>query len=102
RTCAMLRAILCALLVVAGTSLGAQEPKQPQAPRPVGLEYRLWSSNWLARGQYRFSDYASGAFSFATTRSCTGCPSAASSPLNVSFQVPMMQHLFEIGIAYQF
>jgi len=66
----------------------------------VGLDYRLWSSNWLVRGQYRFSDY--GAFSFATTRSCTGCPSAASSPLNVSFQVPMMQHLFEIGIAYQF
>jgi len=68
----------------------------------IGLEYRLWSSNWVARGQYRFSDYASGAFTFATTRSCTGCPSAASSPLNVSFQVPMMQHVFEIGIAYQF
>ena len=71
----------------------------------IGLEYRLWS-NWVARGQYRFSgfDYPSGssAFTFATTRSCTGCPSAASSPLNVSFQVPMMQHLFEIGIAYKF
>jgi outer membrane immunogenic protein len=72
----------------------------------VGLEYRLWSSNWLVRGQYRFSgfDYpsGSGAFTFATTRSCTGCPSAASSPLNVSFQLPTMQHLFEIGIAYKF
>jgi outer membrane immunogenic protein len=72
----------------------------------IGLEYRLWSSNWVARGQYRFSgfDYpsGSGAFTFATTRSCTGCPSAASSPLNVSFQLPMMQHLFEIGIAYKF
>jgi outer membrane immunogenic protein len=67
----------------------------------IGLEYRLWS-NWVARGQYRFSDYSSGAFNFATTRTCTGCPSAASSPLNVSFQVPMMQHLFEIGIAYKF
>ena len=71
----------------------------------MGLEVRLWS-NWVARGQYRFSgfDYPSGsnAFTFATTRSCTGCPSAASSPLNVSFQVPLMQHLFEIGIAYQF
>jgi hypothetical protein len=31
----MLRTILCALLVVTGTSLGAQERKQPQAPRPV-------------------------------------------------------------------
>jgi outer membrane immunogenic protein len=72
----------------------------------VGIEYRLWSSNWLLRGQYRFSgfDYPSGsnAFTFATTRSCTGCPSAASSPLNVSFQLPLMQHLFEIGIAYKF
>jgi outer membrane immunogenic protein len=70
----------------------------------IGLEVRLWS-NWVARGQYRFSgfDYpsGSGAFTFATTRSCTGC-SAASSPLNVSFQVPLMQHLFEIGIAYKF
>jgi hypothetical protein len=27
---------------------------------------------------------------FSTTRSCTGCPSAASSPLNVTFQLPMM------------
>jgi outer membrane immunogenic protein len=68
----------------------------------VGLEYRLWSSNWVARGQYRVSGFGSDAFTFATTRTCTGCPSAASSPLNVSFQVPMMQHLFEIGIAYQF
>jgi outer membrane immunogenic protein len=67
----------------------------------VGLEYRLWS-NWLARAQYRFSDYPSGAFTFATTRTCTGCPSAASSPLNVSFEVPLMQHSFEIGIAYTF
>jgi outer membrane immunogenic protein len=70
----------------------------------VGLEYRLWS-NWVARGQYRFSgfDYPSGssAFTFATTRSCTGCASAAS-PLNVSFQLPIMQHLFEIGIAFNF
>jgi outer membrane immunogenic protein len=67
----------------------------------IGLEYRFWS-NWVARGQYRFSDYGSDAFTFATTRTCTGCPSAASSPLNVSFDVPMMQHLFEIGIGYQF
>jgi outer membrane immunogenic protein len=70
----------------------------------VGLEYRLWP-NWVVRGQYRFSgfDYPSGssAFTFATTRSCIGC-SAATTPLNVSFQLPTMQHLFEIGIAYKF
>ena len=71
----------------------------------IGTRVELWS-NWVARGQYRFFgfDYPSGssAFTFATTRSCTGCPSAASSPLNVSFHVPLMQHLFEIGIAYKF
>jgi hypothetical protein len=27
---------------------------------------------------------------------------AASSPLNASFQVPVMQHSFEFGIAYKF
>jgi outer membrane immunogenic protein len=71
----------------------------------IGLEFRL-SSHWVARGQYRFSgfDYprGSGAFTFATTRSCTGCPSAASGPLNISYQLPVMQHLFQIGIAYKF
>src|SRR5262249_28857595 len=35
RTSATLRAILCALLVVAATPIGAQEQKQPQAPGPV-------------------------------------------------------------------
>jgi outer membrane immunogenic protein len=67
----------------------------------IGLETRLWS-NWIARGQYRLSGFNSNAFTFATTRTCTGCPSAASSPLNVSFQVPVMQHSFEFGIAYKF
>jgi outer membrane immunogenic protein len=67
----------------------------------IGLETRLWS-NWIARGQYRLSGFGSSALTFSTTRSCTGCPSAASSPLNVSFQVPMMQHSFEFGIAYKF
>lgn len=71
----------------------------------IGLEVRVWS-NWVARAQYRFSgfDYPTGsnAFSFSTTRTCSGCSSAASSPLNVSYQLPMMQHLFEVGIAYKF
>jgi outer membrane immunogenic protein len=67
----------------------------------IGLETRLWS-NWIARGQYRLSGFGSSALTFSTTRSCTGCPSGASTPLNVSFQVPMMQHSFEFGIAYKF
>lgn len=37
----MLRAILCALLVVTGTSLGAQEQKQPQVPGPVQTDVAL-------------------------------------------------------------
>jgi len=37
----MLRATLCALLVVAATPLGAQEQKQPQAPRPTQTEVAL-------------------------------------------------------------
>jgi outer membrane immunogenic protein len=68
----------------------------------VGLDYML-TSNWVARGQYRFSDfgYPSGAYTFSSTRVCSGC-SAANSPLNVSYQLPMMQHTFEFGIAYKF
>jgi hypothetical protein len=37
----MLRATLCALLVVAATTLGAQEHKQPQAQRPVEIDVAL-------------------------------------------------------------
>jgi Protein of unknown function (DUF1194) len=37
----MLRATLCALLVVAATPLGAQQQKQPQAPRPVQTDVAL-------------------------------------------------------------
>ena len=37
----MLRATLCALLVVAATPFGAQEHKQPQAPRPVQIDVAL-------------------------------------------------------------
>lgn len=37
----MVRATLCALLVVVATPLGAQEHKQPQAPRPVQTDVAL-------------------------------------------------------------
>jgi hypothetical protein len=37
----MLRATLCALLVVAATPLGAQEQKQPQAPYPAQTDVAL-------------------------------------------------------------
>jgi outer membrane immunogenic protein len=70
----------------------------------MGTEILL-GSNWVARGQYRFSDfgYLSGSsFRFTDTRACTGCASATSSPLTVSYELRMMQHLFELGIAYKF
>ena len=60
-----------------------------------------FGSHWMARVQYRFSDFGyplfggNGALSFTDTRTCNGCPSAASSPLTVSVQLPLMQHNFE-------
>ena len=67
----------------------------------------LLGSSWVARVQYRFSDFGypsfSGftPFSFTDTRSCIGCASA-SNPLVVSYELPLMQHNFEVGIAYKF
>ena len=69
----------------------------------TGAEVLFWS-NWVARAQYRFSDfgYVSGSgVSFTGTRTCSGC-AAANSPLTVSYALPFMQHNFEIGIAYKF
>jgi hypothetical protein len=65
-------------------------------------------SQWVARVQYRFSDFGYPSFggftpfSFTDTRTCTGCASAASSPLTVSYELPLMQHHFEVGVAYKF
>ena len=68
---------------------------------------RSFGSNWVARVQYRFSDFgypslgAFTPFSFTDIRHCTGC-SASASPLTVSYELPVMQHTFEVGIAYKF
>jgi hypothetical protein len=57
---------------------------------------------------YRYADFGylsvgdDGAFSFTDARTCSGCPAAASSPLTVSYQLRMMQHFFELGLAYKF
>ena len=64
----------------------------------AGFDIAL-GSNWVARAQYRFADFE---FSFTDTRVCTGCPSATSSPLTISYQLPVMQHIFELGLAYKF
>jgi outer membrane immunogenic protein len=72
-----------------------------------GIDFLL-GSHWVLRTQYRFSDfgYPPGrgfrAFSFTDTRVCNGCPSATSSPLTVSYELPVMQHVFEFGLAYRF
>lgn len=65
----------------------------------------LLGSGWVARAQYRFSDFGYvgfAPFSFTDTRTCTGCPSTTSSPLTVSYELPVMQHNFEVGLAYKF
>lgn len=70
----------------------------------IGVDVLL-SSHWMARAQYRFADFgylAGTPFSGSDVRACSGCPSAASSPLAVSYQLPMMQHIFEVGLAYKF
>ena len=52
----MLRATLCALLVLAATPLGAQEQKQPQAPRPAQTDVAL--ALVLARFELQKQGYA--------------------------------------------
>ena len=67
----------------------------------------LLGSNWVARVQYRFADFGYPSFgpftpfSFSDTRICTGC-AAGSSPLSISYELPVMQHHFEIGVSYRF
>ncbi len=71
-----------------------------------GIDFLL-GSHWVVRAQYRFSDFgypSRGAFrpvSFTDTRVCSGCPSATN-PLTVSYELPVMQHVFEFGLAYKF
>lgn len=73
----------------------------------VGFDLWLWS-NWVARVQYRYADFGflsvgdSSAFNFSDTRTCSGCASAANSPLNVAYQLRLMQHNFDFGLAYKF
>ena len=73
----------------------------------LGIDMVLWSG-WMVRAQYRYADYGylsigdASTFNFADTRTCVGCPSAASSPLNVAYQLRMMQHICEFGLAYKF
>ena len=67
----------------------------------------LLGAHWIARAQYRFSDFGYpssrfSAFNVTDVRTCTGCPSAAGSPLTISYELPVMQHIFEFGIAYRF
>ena len=72
----------------------------------IGID-ALLGSHWVGRLQYRFADFgypsgSSGAFSFTDVRTCSGCPSAANSPLTVSYELLVMQHIFELGLAYKF
>ncbi len=70
-----------------------------------GIETLLWQ-HWVLRTQYRFADFgypSAGPFSAFTAtdvRTCTGC-SAANTPMVVSYQLPLMEHSFEFGLAYK-
>ncbi len=71
----------------------------------TGIDVAL-GPQWVIRSQYRFSDFGYpngglGAFNFTDVRTCSGCP-AANNPLTVSSQILLMQHNFEIGLAYKF
>jgi len=70
----------------------------------VGVDILL-SAHWVARAEYRFSDFGAivgRPFSATDIRTCTGCSSASTSPLTVSYDLPMMQHIFQFGVAYKF
>jgi outer membrane immunogenic protein len=72
----------------------------------VGVDMWFWS-NWVARVQYRYADFGflsvgdASAFNFSDTRTCTGC-AAANTPVNVAYQLRLMQHNFDVGLAYKF
>lgn len=70
----------------------------------TGVDVML-NSRWIVRGQYRVSDFGylsgAGAFNFSDTRVCSGC-AASNNPLSVSYQLLMVQHNFELGLAYKF
>ena len=71
-----------------------------------GIDFLLWS-HWVLRAQYRFSDfgYPSSAVSVPSalrTREFVMGVLLPSSPLTVAYELPMMQHNFEFGLAYKF
>jgi opacity protein-like surface antigen len=68
----------------------------------IGMDMLL-GSHWVARVQYRFADFgypsgSAGRFSFTDVRTCSGCPSAANSPLTVAYEFLVMQHIFEVRL----
>jgi outer membrane immunogenic protein len=70
-----------------------------------GIETLFWQ-HWILRAQYRFADFgypSAGPFSTFTAtdvRTCSGC-SAANTPLTITYQLPLVQHSFEFGLAYK-
>ena len=84
-------------------TLSSRPPRLAGRPR-WALRYRFWS-NWVARGQYRFSGFDYQADRMPLTlrpRELHWLPFCREQPAECLFSVPMMQHLFEFGIAYKF
>jgi outer membrane immunogenic protein len=75
-----------------------------------GGEIKLWS-NWIARAEYRYSDF--GRVSFNETRSCAGsasitAPNFGSLTINcfqtdvVTNTLRLQSHIAMFGVAYKF
>ena len=60
-----------------------------------GIETALWG-HWLARGEYRYADFGSSAFTL--NRSVTGL----ANPIVDNFNVALRTHTATLGLAYKF
>ena len=67
-----------------------------------GIE-AMFGSNWIARAEYRYSDY--GSSSYTEVRPCTPTPGPAcgtATSINVAYNVSYKTHTAMFGLAYKF
>jgi len=63
----------------------------------------MFGSNWIARAEYRYSDY--GSSSYTEVRPCTPTPGPAcgtATSINVAYNVSYKTHTAMFGLAYKF
>jgi outer membrane immunogenic protein len=67
-----------------------------------GIE-AMFGSNWIARAEYRYSDY--GSSGYTDVRPCTSAPGLncnAATSINVAYNVSYRTHTAMFGLAYKF